>query len=249
VASVAGHLSKKLLVVDHDAEVCAALRGVLGEAGFVVDVEPDGERGAIRAESGRYGLLILDVMLEGLDGFEVLRRIRRTSQVPILMLSAKADRIDRVLGLEAGADDYLAKPFFPDELLARIRAILRRCSPGGSQGGFQGALRDLPEKLRMGDLCLVPADRDAYFRDRPLGLTAMECEILEVLIRSCGRVVSRDTLSIHLHDRLTSPFDRSVDTHVSRLRRKLGAGRNMILSVRGVGYQLRYPGNSAEALE
>jgi len=227
--------SEKLLVVDDDAELRAMLRELLGGAGYVVDVESDGERGAARVEAGGYGLLILDIMLPGFDGFEVLRRVRRGSEVPILLLSAKAERSDRVAGLDAGADDYLPKPFFPDELLARVRAILRRS---------RGAARSVPEALRIGDLCLVPGDRDAYFRGRPLGLTAMECEILELLIRSCGRVVSRDSLSIHLHDRLTSPFDRSVDTHVSRLRRKLGAGRNMILSVRGVGYQLRFPGET-----
>ena len=229
--------SEKLLVMDDDAELCAMLREFLGAAGYVVDVEPDGERGAARAESGDYSLLILDVMLPGLDGFEVLRRVRRHSPVPILMVGVKAERSDRVAGLDAGADDYLPKPFFLDELLARVRAIMRRS---------RGAARGLPEALRVGDLYLVPGDRDAYFRGRPLGLTAMECEILELLIRSCGRVVSRDSLSLHLHDRLTSPFDRSVDTHVSRLRRKLGAGRNMILSVRGVGYQLRFPGNPEE---
>jgi DNA-binding response OmpR family regulator len=223
----------KLLIVDDDMELCAMLEDFFGELGYVVASESDGDRGAARAETGGYDLLILDVMLPGLDGFGVLRRIRRSSQLPVLMLTAKAERTDRVVGLDMGADDYLPKPFFPDELLARVRAILRRSH------GSQGTSAKTPEPLRMGELCLLPGDRDAHFRGSPLGLTAMECEILEQLMRSRGRAVSRDSLSIHLYDRLTSPFDRSVDTHVSRLRRKMGTGRNMILSVRGVGYQLR----------
>jgi DNA-binding response OmpR family regulator len=222
----------KLLVVDDDPELCAMLKDFLGEAGFVVDSELSGDCGAARAEAGGYDLMILDVTLPGLSGLGVLRRIRRESSLPVLMLTAKAERNDRIAGLELGADDYLTKPFFPEELLARVRAILRRS---------EGASSKIPEALRIGELCLLPADRSAQFRGEPLGLTAMECEILQQLMRSYGHVVSRDSLSLHLYDRLPTPFDRSLDQHVSRLRQKLGSGRNMILSVRGVGYQLRCP--------
>ena len=206
------------------------LKHFLGEAGFVVEFELSGDRGAARAEAGAYDLMILDVTLPGLNGLGVLRRIRRESSLPVLLLTAKSGREDRIAGFDLGADDYLTKPFFPEELLARVRAILRRS---------EGASSKIPEVLRIGELCLWPADRSAQFRGEPLGLTAMECEILQQLMRSCGRVVSRDSLSLHLYDRLPTPFDRSVDQHVSRLRQKLGFGRNMIVSVRGIGYQLR----------
>jgi len=223
----------KLLVVDDDMELCVMLQEFFGEAGYIVDYELNGDHGAARAEAGGYDLLILDVTLPGLSGFGVLRRIRRESTLPVLMLTAKTERSERTAGLDLGADDYVAKPFFPDELLARVRAILRR-----SQRASTNAL----ETLRVGELCLLPGDRDAEFRGKPLGLTVMECEILQQLMRSCGRAVSRDSLSLHLYGPLSTPFDRSVDTHVSRLRRKMRAGRNIIMSVRGVGYQLRYPG-------
>ncbi len=222
----------KLLIVDDDAELCAMLKQFFGEAGFVVDLELSGDRGAARAEAGGYDLMILDVTLPGLNGLGVLRRIRRESSLPILMLTARAERSDRIAGLDLGADDYLSKPFFPDELLARVRAILRRSA---------GASGSATEAIQIGDLCLFPGDRSAHFRGQPLGLTVMECEILQQLMRCCGQVVSRDSLSLHLYDRLPTPFDRSVDQHVSRLRRKMRTGQNMIVSVRGVGYQLRYP--------
>ena len=227
----------KLLVVDDDAELCAMLTDFFGEAGFLVDFELNGDRGAARAETGGYDLMILDVTLPGLNGFGVLRRVRRESSLPILMLTARTERSDRIAGLDLGADDYVAKPFFADELLGRVRAILRR-----SQGGFTEAT----DALRVGELCLLPGDRDAQLRCSPLGLTAMECEILKQLMRRRGQVVSRDSLSLHLYDRLPTPFERSVDQHVGRLRQKLGFDRNMILSVRGVGYQLRCPEPSEE---
>ena len=222
----------KLLVVDDDLELCSMLKDFFSEAGHAVDFELNGERGAARAETGGYDLMILDVTLPGLNGFGVLRRIRRESRLPVLMLTAKTDREERVTGLDLGADDYLGKPFFPEELMARVRAILRR-----SQDDSTRAL----EALRLGELCLLPGDRDAQFRGRQLGLTAMEYEVLEQLMQSGGRVVSRDSLGLFLYDRLPTAFDRSVDQHISRLRRKLGLGQNMILSIRGVGYQLRYP--------
>ena len=219
----------RLLVVDDDMELCSMLRDFLQESGFLVDFETDGARGISRTQSVVYSLLILDVMLPGQNGFEVLRQVRRQSRVPVMMLTAKTGRSDRVLGFDLGADDYLAKPFYPEELLARVRAILRRSGPASAGS---------PEVLKAGDVMLLPGTRNAFYQGRQLDLTAMECEVLEQLLRSSGQVVSRDQLSLHLYNRPVSAFDRSIDTHISRIRRKMGVGRDLILSVRGTGYQL-----------
>ena len=218
----------KLLVIDEDAEHCAALRELLEDSGHSLDFEPDGDRALQRTQS--YDLLIL-------DGLELLTRVRDQSQVPVLILSAKADRADRVLGLRAGADDYLGKPCYPDELLARIEAILRRARTNGHSA---------PEEIQIGELRLLPASRDVYFHGKRLDLTAMEVEILECLMISFGKAVSRDRLSLRLYNRLSAPFERNIDTHVSRIRRKMGHGRGMILSVRGTGYQIRYVAGAAD---
>lgn len=211
----------KLLVVDDDAEHCAALREVLEEAGYLVDIESE----LLRTQTESYDLLIMDVV----DGVELLRRVRDRSQVPILVLSARAERADRVAGLWAGADEYLGKPFHADELLARIQSLLRRAGTNGKAA----------PAIEIGELRLLPASREAYFQNKRLDLTAMEIEILECLMRSFGKAVSRDRLSLRLYNRLSAPFERNIDTHVSRLRRKMGDGGGMILSVRGTGYQIR----------
>ena len=205
------------------------LRDFLQESGFSVDFEAEGARGISRTQSESYNLVILDVMLPGQNGFDVLRQIRHQSCVPVMMLTAKTGRFERVMGFDLGADDYLAKPFYPEELLARVRAILRR-SAAASAGS--------PKVLQAGDVMLLPGTRNAFYRGRQLDLTAMECEVLEQLLRSSGQVVSRDQLSLHLYNRPVSAFDRSIDTHISRIRRKMGVGRDLILSVRGTGYQL-----------
>jgi two-component system, OmpR family, response regulator len=223
----------KILVVDDDTDHCGLLRDLFEQSGYQVEFEPDGARGLCRTQTEPYDLLILDVALS--DGFEVLRKVRDQSQIPILILSEKADRADRVEGLRAGADDYLAKPCYPDELLARIEAILRRAAPSA------------PEAIEIGGLRLVPASRDVYFQGKRLDLTSMEVEILECLMGSFGKVVSRDRLSLRLYNRLSAPFERNIDTHVSRIRRKMGDGRGMILSVRGTGYQIRFPPASSSA--
>jgi two-component system response regulator CpxR len=225
-------MGMRLIVVDDDLELCSMLRQFFRQQDFEIEVEVEACSGLRRAITEHFDLLILDVMLPGIDGFEALRRLREHSRLPVLMLTAKGERGDRVQGLELGADDYLPKPFHPDELLARVRAILRRVAISVANG---------PDTLQVGDLRLLPGARDAYFRDQRLGLSAMECEVLEQLMRSCGRVVSRDQLCIHLYNRTATAFDRAVDTHVSRIRRKMGDGRNMIRSVRGTGYQLCYP--------
>jgi two-component system, OmpR family, response regulator len=222
-----------LLVIDDDVELCKILRELLEESGYCVECESHGEHGLRRTLTESFDLLILDVTLPGSDGFEVLRRVREHSQIPVLMLSAKANRWDRVTGLREGADDYLTKPFYPEELLARVQAILRR-----GKGAAKTAVAP-PQPIQIGELRLQPASRDVYFRQRRLDLTAMEVEILECLMRSFGSAVSRDRLSLLLYNRLPAPFDRTIDTHVSRIRRKLGEARRMILSVRGTGYQIR----------
>ncbi|HTB12305.1 MAG TPA: response regulator transcription factor [Bryobacteraceae bacterium] len=220
----------KFLVFDDDVENCGMLQELLGESGYLLEFESDGEGCLRRTRTGSYDLLIFDVMLPAADGFEVLKRVRDLSQIPVLILSAKAERSDRVNGLRAGADDYLAKPFDPDELLARIQSILRRTKINGNAAA---------EPIEIGELRLMPASREVCFQGKPLDLTAMEVEILECLMRSFGKVVSRDRLSLRLYNRLAAPFERNVDTHVSRIRRKLGDGRGMIVSVRGTGYQIR----------
>lgn len=213
------------------------LRDYLQESGFTVDFEVDGARGISRMHSEFYSLLILDVMLPGQNGFDVLRQLRRQSRVPVMMLTAKTGRFDRVMGFDLGADDYLAKPFYPEELLARVRAILRRSAPASAGS---------PKVLQAGDVTLWPGTRNAFYRGRQLDLTAMECEVLEQLLRSSGQVVSRDQLSLHLYNRPASAFDRSIDTHISRIRRKMGEGRGLILSVRGTGYQLCYQASKVQ---
>jgi DNA-binding response OmpR family regulator len=222
----------KILVVDDDQELCSMLSEFFRQQGFAVECERNGTHGLNRATTESFDLLILDVMLPGIDGFQALETLRKKSQVPVLMLTARGERGERIQGLELGADDYLPKPFDPAELLARVRAILRRTAMPGTNA---------KETLVVGELRLVPGARDAHYRGVQLGLTAMECEVLEQLMRSCGRVVSRDQLSLHLYSRPATAFDRSVDTHVSRIRRKMGEGRSLILSVRGTGYQLCHP--------
>jgi two-component system response regulator CpxR len=226
----------KLLVVDEDGELCATLRELFEESGYAVETEPDPERGLRRAQIEPYDLLIL-------DSVALLKRVREHSQMPVLMLSAKADRDDRVSGLRAGADDYLPKPFYPEELLARVQAILRRskriCASAQRATLNTADPATLLAEIQIGELRLLPTSREVHFRDMLIDLTPMEVEILECLMRSFGKAVSRDRLCLLLYNRLSAPFDRTIDTHVSRIRRKMGKGREMILSVRGTGYQIR----------
>ena len=226
----------KLLVVDEDAELCATLRELFEASGYAVETEPDPERGLRRAQIEPYDLLIL-------DSVALLKLVREHSQMPVLMLSAKADREDRVSGLQAGADDYLPKPFYPEELLARVQAILRRskriCASAQRATLNTADPATLLAEIQIGELRLLPTSREVYFRGKLIDLTPMEVEILECLMRSFGKAVSRDRLCLLLYNRLSAPFDRTIDTHVSRIRRKMGKGREMILSVRGTGYQIR----------
>jgi two-component system, OmpR family, response regulator CpxR len=218
-----------ILVVDDDEELCDLLSDYLGQEGWAVEAVHDGERGLLRATSGRHALIILDVMLPGMDGLEVLRRLRQASTVPVLMLTARGEEVDRITGLELGADDYLGKPFNPRELVARIRAIQRRLD----------LLRVDTRTLSAGDIELDLAGRTARLNGRVLELTSAELALLTVLLRALGTVVSREALSLDVLGRRLSPNDRALDVHVSNLRRKLGrsaSGGERVKTVRGVGY-------------
>ena len=218
----------RVLVIDDDIELCQLLRGYLKKEGFDVAVANDGIRGLERALAGDNDLVVLDVMLPGHDGFEVLRRLRKQSRIPVLMLTARGEDVDRIVGLELGADDYLPKPFNPRELTARIRAILRRTmEEAGSE----------KSRLLVNGVTLDPAAREVRVDERAVELTTFEFDILESLMRSAGHVLSRDALMERVYSRKATPFDRSVDMHVSNLRKKLGGQRELIKTVRGVGYQ------------
>ena len=197
------------------------------DRGMKLSTAHDGAEGLARAVGGSYDLIILDVMLPGMDGFEVLQQIRRRSSIPVIMLTARTEPNDRINGLNLGADDYLAKPFSPDELLARIQAVLRRVGKGS-------ALK--PEVLQASGVRLNPGTREVFYDGTPVEVTSIEYDILEVLVRSSGQVVSRDDLARFLYNRQANPLERALDVHVSHLRKKLDHGRNLIRTVRGVGY-------------
>lgn len=222
----------RILVIDDDAELCELLSQFLQNEGFEVRSAYSGEAGLREALTSQYSLVVLDVMLPGTDGFTVLRRLREKSKIPVLMLTARGEDVDRILGLEFGADDYMPKPFNPRELAARIRAILRRSQPEP----------DSSETLSVNGVSLDSASRTVQCDGRPVELTSFEFEILRLLMRSAGRVLSRDQLMESLYNRKSTPFDRSIDVHIAHVRKKLETGRTLIKTVRGVGYQfLRSP--------
>lgn len=217
-----------ILMVDDDEGLCELVQEFLGREGYDVTTVHDGASGLGAALEGSFALVILDLMLPVVDGFALLRQLRRRSNVPVIMLTARASEQDRVGGLGEGADDYLVKPFAAAELLARIRAVLRRT--------FQQPKLS-PSLVQVGELRLDALNRAVLFRDRPIELTPTEFTILEVLMRSVGRIVSRDELSGVLNQRQTTPYERTLDVHVSHLRRKLeGMGWTAIRTVRGQGY-------------
>jgi two-component system response regulator CpxR len=218
-----------LLIIDDDAELCALLTEFLAREGFSVVSEHDGARGLELALEGNFALVVLDLMLPSLHGFAVMKQLRAKSRVPVLMLTARGEDVDRIVGLELGADDYLAKPFNPRELVARIRAILRR-----AQSPSKG-------RLETNGVTIDPGARSVTCDGQEIEMTTLEFDILEVLMRAAGRVVSRDALTESMYNRKATPFDRSIDMHVSHLRRKLEGERTLIKTVRGVGYQFCRP--------
>src|SRR5437588_3828247 len=228
----------RLLMIDDDRELCEMISEYLAPEGFKVEAVYDGDKGLERALSGDYSLVLLDVMLPGLGGFDLLRKLRATSNTRVLLLTARGEEVDRIVGLEIGADDYLPKPFNTRELTARIRAILRRTAqvPPVSPNAA----------VKVGDVELNPSNRVAKRGNKPLDLTSVEFDMLRELMRNAGQVVSRDHLSQAVLGRPFSPFDRSIDMHISKLRKKLGEldGDDFIRTVRNAGYL--FPVNEAE---
>jgi DNA-binding response OmpR family regulator len=225
-----------VLLVDDDRELCQMLCEYLSAERFEVQSVHDGAQGLERARAGAFDIIILDVMLPGLSGFDVLRRLGASFDVPILMLTARGDDIDRIIGLELGADDYLSKPFNPRELVARVRAILRRASSRSARAANLETLDVGPINLNMGM-------HKVSIAGRTVGLTGAEFRVLEILMRSAGQVLSRELLTESALGRKLVPYDRSIDTHVSNLRRKLNleAGKAPeIKNVRGAGYTLTW---------
>ncbi len=216
-----------LLLVDDDAELCGMMKEFFTQAGHRLECAYNGREGLTNALNGAYDLAILDVMLPILDGFEVLQQLRRRKDLPVIMLTARVQQRDRIRGLDTGADDYLPKPFDPDELLARIRAVLRRTESAG---------RTEATVVTIGNIRVNPASREVWSAGTPVELTAMEFDLLEMLIRSAGRVVSRDEITAALFEREATPYDRFLDVHISHLRKKLEGGRGLIRTIRGVGY-------------
>src|SRR5450759_4401895 len=209
----------RLLLIDDDTELCSLLAELLKNEGFAVECVHEGYRGLERALHGGFSLAILDVMLPGLDGFEILRRLRKESRVPVLMLTARGEDVDRIVGLELGADDYLPKPFNPRELVARMRAILRR---------IESHANPAAGRIEVNGVSLDPGTREVHRDGMPVEVTTFEFDILELLMRAAGRVLSRDALMESLYNRKATPFDRSIDMHVSHLRRKLESSRPLI---------------------
>lgn len=224
----------RILVVDDDTALSNMLTEYFAVEGFEVEAVPNGRDGAKAALSGRYAAVVLDIMMPGISGLEALRQIRQCSQIPVIMLTAKGDDVDRVVGLEMGADDYVSKPFYSRELLARLKAVLRRSAAAGE--GPTG-----PETVAVDELVLAPARRSVAWRGNPLVLTATEFNLLELLVRAGGDLVTKDTLSESALGRRRESYDRSIDIHIGNLRQKLFAatsGRIEIHTVRGLGYTL-----------
>jgi two-component system response regulator CpxR len=221
--------SKKILLIEDDSELCLLMKDYFGQHGFSVEFAHDGRSGLARGFEGEYDLIVLDVMLPILDGFEVLRQLRRRVATPVIMLTARTAELDRVAGLNAGADDYLPKPFGPEELLARMRAVLRRS--GKSE-------QPAAQMVEAGGVRLNAQTREVWCLEQPVEVTSIEFDILEILARAAGRTVSRDELAAALYQRRATPYERSLDVHISHLRKKLEhEGRTVIRTVRGVGYQ------------
>jgi DNA-binding response OmpR family regulator len=219
---------ERILLVDDDVELCDILAEYFAAEGFEVESAHDGVRGLERALSGEHALMILDLLLPGMRGLDVLRELRTKSNLPVLILTARGEDVDRILGLELGADDYLPKPFNSRELMARVRAILRRARP-----------TDDAARIDIGDVTLDPAARQAWRAGVALSLTMAEFVLLEAFVRHSGQVLSRERLAEQVLGRTLASFDRSIDVHVSNLRKKLGdaaSAREHIRAVRGEGY-------------
>jgi two-component system response regulator CpxR len=223
----------RILIIDDDEELCELVSEYLTGEGFQTEAIHDGESGLQRALSGEYDLVTLDVMLPKKNGFDVLRELRRASSVPVLMLTARGEDTERIVGLETGADDYLAKPFNPRELAARLRAILRRVET------LKEATSAEDDKFKVGDVEIQVSARSVVKNGEDVNLTSVEFDLLKELLKHAGKVVKKETLSETVLERKLSPFDRSLDMHISNLRKKLGARADQserIKTIRSVGY-------------
>src|SRR6202453_440314 len=232
----AGAREARVLLVDDDRELCQMLTEYLEAEHFEVKSVHDGGDALGELELNDFEILILDVMLPSVGGFDVLRKLGASYETPILMLTARGDDIDRIVGLELGADDYLSKPFNPRELVARIRAILRRASIRPARGSA-------PDELIVGPITLHTGTHLVHVADKPVPLTGAEFRVLELLMRSAGQVISREAMTEQALGRKLVAYDRSIDTHISNLRRKLDleAGKNPeIKNARGSGYTLTW---------
>ncbi len=221
-----------ILIIDDDEELCELVSEYLSVEGFTTEAVHDGESGLQKALSGEYELAILDVMLPRKNGFDVLRELRKSSKLPVLMLTAKGDDMERIVGLEIGADDYLPKPFNPRELVARLRAVLRRVNDTEEK-------KPTAETFTVDDIEVSLTGRTAKIDGAELNLTAVEFDLLVALVEQAGKIVKKEDLSQRVLDRRLSPFDRSLDMHVSNLRKKLGAREDeseRIKTIRSVGY-------------
>lgn len=224
---------EKILIIDDDEELCELVSEYLAVEGFETETVHDGEAGLQKALAGEHDLVTLDVMLPKKNGFDVLRELRKESQIPVLMLTARGEDMERIVGLEIGADDYLPKPFNPRELVARLRAILRRIE------AVKNAKNLSNEKLEVEDLVVSLSGRTAKVDGEKLGLTAVEFDLLVALVKQAGKVVEKEDLSREVLERELSPYDRSLDMHISNLRKKLGkheSGEDRIKTIRSVGY-------------
>jgi DNA-binding response OmpR family regulator len=226
-------VSTNVLIIDDDRELCALLADFLSLEGFETQAVHDGAEAITHCRHHDHDAIVLDIMLPGLQGLDVLRQLRQFSTTPILMLTARGEDTDRILGLELGADDYLPKPCNPRELAARLRAILRRAKPVAADAAAP--------LLAVGQTSINAADRSATFGGVDLQLTSAEFNVLQVLVTNAGMVVNKELISQHALRRRLSAYDRSIDVHISKIRKKLAAlgGDNLIVSVRGSGYQFR----------
>ena len=223
----------EILIIDDDNELCEMLAEYLESENFSVDKAHDGVAGATQAQAKSYDAIVLDVMMPKMDGFSVLRELRPTNTTPVIMLTAKGEDIDRIVGLEMGADDYLPKPCNPRELVARIKAVLRRTQ----------LAPPVQDEIKTGNLEIKPKSRKAIYKGEELPLTSSEYNLLEVLARQVGQVVDKETLSEQALGKKLTAYDRSIDMHMSKLRHKLGDDdQQLIQTVRGMGYQLTSKG-------
>jgi DNA-binding response OmpR family regulator len=218
----------RVLIIDDDIELCELLAARMNGEGFEIEAVHEGNRGLERALSREHSLVVLDLMLPGMGGLDVLRRVREQSPIPVLVLTARGEDVDRILGLEIGADDYLPKPFNPRELIARIRAILRRTV----------RVTAGTNPLIVGDVRLDPASREARVQGRLISLTSVEFALLEIMLKRAGHIVTREELTEAVLGRKLGPFDRVIDVHVSNIRKKLGTNQEAerIKAIRGSGY-------------